>query len=99
MTIEQMSLAACEEKHGFGELRAGALGVRIAVTPAEVEAFAAGPVTLALVAHEIANAEATRLSLTDALTGLGNRRRMEEDLASAHSRASFDAMTRSRISR
>jgi diguanylate cyclase (GGDEF)-like protein len=36
---------------------------------------------------ELANAEATRLSLTDALTGLGNRRRMEEDLVSAHARA------------
>jgi two-component system chemotaxis response regulator CheY len=34
-----------------------------------------------------ANLEATRRSLTDALTGLGNRRRMEEDLASAHARA------------
>jgi two-component system chemotaxis response regulator CheY len=36
---------------------------------------------------EQAHLEATQRSLTDSLTGLGNRRRMEEDLASAHARA------------
>jgi diguanylate cyclase (GGDEF)-like protein len=36
---------------------------------------------------EHANIDATRRSLTDPLTGLGNRRRMEEDLATAHARA------------
>jgi diguanylate cyclase (GGDEF)-like protein len=36
---------------------------------------------------EEANLELRSQSLTDALTGLGNRRRMEEDLARAHARA------------
>jgi diguanylate cyclase (GGDEF)-like protein len=36
---------------------------------------------------EQATVDATTRSLTDALTGLGNRRRMEEDLASTHARA------------
>jgi two-component system chemotaxis response regulator CheY len=36
---------------------------------------------------ERANIDATRRSLTDPLTALGNRRRMEEDLASAEARA------------
>lgn len=36
---------------------------------------------------EAANVEATQRSLTDALTGLGNRRRMEEDLAGVHAKA------------
>jgi diguanylate cyclase (GGDEF)-like protein len=36
---------------------------------------------------EQANAEVTKRSLTDALTGLGNRRRMEEDLSDTHARA------------
>jgi diguanylate cyclase (GGDEF)-like protein len=36
---------------------------------------------------EEANLKLLGLSLTDALTGLGNRRRMEEDLARAHARA------------
>jgi diguanylate cyclase (GGDEF)-like protein len=36
---------------------------------------------------ERANHELLGLSLTDALTGLGNRRRMEEDLARTHARA------------
>lgn len=36
---------------------------------------------------ERANADVTERSLTDPLTGLGNRRRMEEDLARVHARA------------
>jgi two-component system chemotaxis response regulator CheY len=36
---------------------------------------------------ELANVDATRRSLTDPLTELGNRRRMEEDLAAAEARA------------
>jgi two-component system chemotaxis response regulator CheY len=36
---------------------------------------------------ELANAALTERSLTDSLTGLGNRRRMEEDLEGAHARA------------
>lgn len=36
---------------------------------------------------ELANLELRDQSLTDALTGLGNRRRMEEDLERAHARA------------
>jgi diguanylate cyclase (GGDEF)-like protein len=36
---------------------------------------------------ERSSAVATQRSLTDPLTGLGNRRRMEEDLTSAHARA------------
>ncbi len=38
MTIEQKSLATVPTQHGFGELRAGALGVRIATTSAEIAA-------------------------------------------------------------
>jgi two-component system chemotaxis response regulator CheY len=39
---------------------------------------------------EHANLELLGRSLTDALTGLGNRRRMDEDLTSAHARAGRD---------